>query len=329
MKYYGRRVAFYAITLWAAVSLNFFIPRMLPGDPAQILLGKLARNGDVTPAVQKNVELILGGSDEPLWNQYWAYLDNIVHGDLGISVSKYPEPVWDLIKDALPWTLCLVGAATIIAFAIGIVGGAWIGWKRGSAWDHVIPFTALLQSVPYFWLAILLVYFLGMKLGLAPISWGWDVQKYDHPEWTWASMVDVFQHAVLPALTIILSAVGGWLVGMRNMMVSTLAEDYIVTAEAKGLRPRRVLWVYAVRNAALPSFAGFAVALAFVVSGSLVMEQVFSYPGIGKLMITAVSNADYALMQGVFLLTTVAVLVVNFLMDLIYGYIDPRTRHHG
>ncbi|GMA24474.1 peptide ABC transporter permease [Luteimicrobium album] len=298
MKYYGRRVAFYAVTLWAAVSLNFFIPRMLPGDPAQILLGKLARNGDVTPAVQKNVELILGGSHEPLWNQYWAYLDNIVHGNLGISVSKYPEPVWDLIKDALPWTLCLVGSATIIAFAIGIVGGAWIGWKRGSAWDHVIPFTAFLQSVPYFWLAILLVYFLGMKAGLAPISWGWDVQTYDHPEWTWASMVDVFQHAVLPALTIILSAVGGWLVGMRNMMVSTLAEDYIVTAEAKGLRPRRVLWVYAVRNAALPSFAGFAVALAFVVSGSLVMEQVFSYPGIGKLLITAVSNADYALMQG-------------------------------
>ncbi|PJI93833.1 ABC transporter permease [Luteimicrobium subarcticum] len=329
MKYYGRRVAFYAITLWAAISLNFFIPRMLPGDPADILLAKLARNGDVSPAVVQNVKLILGGSDESLWTQYWTYIKNLFHGDLGISVSKFPEPVWDLIRDALPWTICLVGIATILSFAIGIAGGAWIGWKRGTAWDAFIPFTTLLQSIPYFWLALLLVYFVGMQMGWAPVAWGWDVQTYDHPELSWPSIVDVFQHAVLPATTIILSSVGGWLVGMRNMMVSTLSEDYIVTAEAKGLRPRRVLWTYAVRNAALPSFAGFGVTLAFVVSGSLVMEQVFSYPGVGKLMITAVQNADYTLMQGVFLLTTVTVLAANFVMDIIYGFIDPRTRHHG
>lgn len=330
MKFYARRIGFYLVTLWAAISLNFVIPRLLPGDPAAIMIAKLTRGGEApSPAVIANVRLLLGGSDDPMWKQYLSYWGRLLHGDLGISITHYPTPVKDLIGDALPWTIGLVGMATILSFVIGIVGGAWIGWKRGTAADAVIPFTTLLQSVPYFWVALLLVYFVAVKAGAAPIAWGWDVQQFDGPEWSMAFVVNVIQHATLPAITIIISSVGGWLLGMRNMMVSTLSEDYIVTAEAKGLRPRRVMWTYAVRNAILPSLAGFGVSLGFVVAGSIVMEQVFSYPGVGKLMISAVQNNDYSLMQGVFLVITLAVLAANFVMDLIYGFIDPRTRSHG
>lgn len=196
--------------------------------------------------------------------------------------------------------------------------------------DNIIPATTLMQSVPYFWIAMLLVYFLAVGAGWFPSLWGYDVRAFKAgPEMSWAFVGSVVKHGSLPALTIVISSVGGWLLGMRNMMVSTLAEDYITTAEAKGLKPRRIFMAYAVRNAAMPSFAGFAITLGFVVAGSVVMEQVFTYPGIGKLLIQSVQNSDYSLMQGVFLVITLSVLVANFLMDMFYGLIDPRARHNA
>ncbi len=330
MRYYIRRITFYLITLWAAISLNFLIPRLLPGDPVGIMLAKLGRNGEVTPATVKSIQLLLGSSpDTSMWEQYLAYWGRLFQGDLGISITRYPTPVIELISEALPWTIVLVGLATTLSFVLGVGLGAWIGWKRGTWADHIIPFTTLLQSVPYFWLALLLVFVFSVTLGATPIIGGYDVFTFAQPEASWAFLSSAIYHGILPAVTIVLSSVGGWLLGMRNMTVSTLAEDYITTAEAKGLRPRRIFFTYAVRNAALPSIAGFGISLGFVVAGSIVMEQVFSYPGVGKLLIQSVQNNDYALIQGVFLFITVAVLAANFLMDLIYGFIDPRTRHHG
>jgi len=250
-------------------------------------------------------------------------------GDLGISVTKYPAPVTDLIAEALPWTLILVGTATVISFVLGVGLGAWAGWKRGTWVDHLIPVSTVLQSIPYFWLALILVAGLASGLGLFPIFGGYDVFEFsDGPEFSWAFFSHAVWHAILPATTIVVSSVGGWLFGMRNMMVSTLAEDYVTTAEAKGLRPRRILTAYAARNAAIPSIAGFSISLGFVVAGSIVMEQVFTYPGIGKLMFQAVGNNDYALMQGLFLVITLVVLAANFFMDLVYGFIDPRARQN-
>ena len=192
-----------------------------------------------------------------------------------------------------------------------------------------MPTTTIFQSIPYFWLALVLIAIFSVKLGWFPIVGGYDVFAFpDGPEWSWAFVSDAIYHAILPATTIIISSVGGWLLGMRNMMVSTLSEDHVVTAEAKGLSPRRIRTKYGSRIAAIPSYAGFGIALGFVVAGSIVMEQVFSYPGIGKLMIQSVQGLDYALMQGVFLVITITVLVANFAMDLIYGYIDPRARHN-
>jgi peptide/nickel transport system permease protein len=254
----------------------------------------------------------------------------MLHGDLGISSTRYPTPVGELIAAALPWTVTLVGAATVISFVIGIVAGAWVGWKRGTWIDQLVPVTTFLQSVPYFWLALVLVAVFSVQLGLLPIIGGYDVFEFPMgPEWTPAFAASAFVHALLPAATIVISSVGGWLLGMRNMMVQTMAEDYVLTAEAKGLRPSRIRRSYAARNAAIPSLAGFGIALGFVVAGSIVTEQVFSYPGIGKLMIQAVQGLDYALMQGVFLVITLTVLAANFLIDLLYGIIDPRVRRHG
>lgn len=331
MKFYARRIGFYAITLWATISLNFLLPRLMPGDPADILIAKMQRaGGDVPLATINNIRLLLGSNnDVPLWQQYFGYWGRMFHGDLGISVTKYPAPVTELIANALPWTLVLVGLSTIISFILGVGIGAWVGWKRGTWVDHLVPATTVLQSIPYFWLALILISIFSVGLGIFPIFGGYDVFAFPNgPEISWAFLGSAISHGILPAITIVLSSVGGWLLGMRNMMVSTLSEDYIVTAEAKGLKPMRILTAYATRNAAIPSIAGFAITLGFIVAGSIVMEQVFTYPGIGKLMFQAVQNNDYALMQGVFLVITIAVLAANFIMDLVYGFIDPRARHN-
>jgi peptide/nickel transport system permease protein len=327
MRFYARRIGFYAVTLWIAVSLNFLLPRLLPGDPYTILLAKLQRSGEVSPAVQNSLRLLLGASeDTSLWEQYVTYLGNLLRGDLGVSVTQFPTPVTELIGNALPWTIGLVGTATVISFVLGVTLGAWAGWRRGTWVDSIIPSTTMLQSLPYFWVALLFIFVFSVTLQWFPIIGAYDVFTFNGPELSWAFVGSVLYHAILPAVTIVISSVGGWLLGMRNMMVATLSEDYIVTAEAKGLSRRRVYTTYAVRNAVIPSVNGFGVTLAFVVAGSIVTEQVFSYPGLGKLMIDAVQNNDYALMQGVFLFITLAVLGANLVVDLLYGVIDPRTR---
>jgi peptide/nickel transport system permease protein len=326
VNYVVRKLGFYLVALWAALTLNFLIPRLLPGNPVDILLAKLQqRGGIVTPATREAYELLLGGdSDQPLLLQYWNYLVNVFRGDLGVSVSYFPTPVTEVISTSLPWTIVLVGVATVLAAVIGVTLGAIVGWKPGTWLDSLVPATTLLAAVPYFWLALILVYFFASTLKMFPSQGGYDVVL--DPGFSWEFIASAIQYGFLPALTIVIASVGGWLLGMRNMMVSTLSEDYIVTAQAKGLTPGRILRSYAARNAVLPSIAGFAISLGFVVSGSIVTEQVFSYPGIGSKLLSAVTNNDYALMQGLFLFITLAVLGANLIVDLFYGLIDPRTR---
>ena len=326
MRFYLQKLSFYAVALWAALTLNFLIPRMLPGNPVDIMLSKLAAKGPVTPAARHAVELLLGtNTSEPLWNQYWNYLGAIFHGDLGTSVAYFPAPVTQIISQTLPWTIALMGIATVISFVFGIGLGQLAGWKRGSWLDNFIPVTTMLTAVPYFWLALILLYVFASIIPVFPLTGGYDVYAVE-PGFTWAFVSSALYYGTLPALTIVISSVGGWMLGMRNMMVSTLSEDYILTAEAKGLTPRRIRNTYAARNAVLPSLAGFAISLGFVVAGSIVVEQVFGYPGIGSALLDAVNNNDYALMQGVFLVITLAVLGANLLVDLLYAIIDPRTR---
>lgn len=324
-----RKVAFYVVALWAAVTINFLIPRMMPGNPVDIMLAKLAQHGPVAPATRHALEVLFGtDTHSPMWRQYINYIGALLHGDLGTSVTFFPTRVSTVIGQSLPWTVALVGVATIITFLLGILLGTFAGWRRGTWIDSLIPATTVLQSIPYFWLALVLLLVFSSHLHWFPISGGYDVNNWD-PAWDLGFIQNAAYYAVLPAATIVISGIGGWILGMRNMMVSTLSEDYVLTAEAKGLHPMRIMTTYAARNAVLPSVAGFAISLGFVVSGSIVMEQVFSYPGIGYTLLQAVQNNDYALMQGIFLVITLAVLGANLVVDLLYGFIDPRTRKRG
>ncbi len=329
MAYYARKLLFYVVALWAAVTLNFVIPRLMPGNPVDILMARLQqRGGSVDPAVRRSYELLLGtGKGGSPVSEYLSYLGNLARGDLGISVSVFPAPVSEVIMASLWWTVVLVGIATLLSFLLGVALGAVVGWRRGTWLDNLVPSTTVLAAVPYFWLALLLVALLSSALGWFPLLGGYDVVL--SPGWNAEFLSSAIYHGTLPALTIVISSVGGWLLGMRNMMVSSMSEDYVLTARAKGLRGSRVMVRYAARNAVLPSVAGFAISLGFVVAGSIVTEQVFSYPGIGGRLLQAVQNNDYALMQGIFLVITIAVLGANLVVDLMYALIDPRTRVSG
>ena len=327
MRYLLRRIGFYAIALWAAITLNFLIPRLMPGDPVLLLVAKL--QGRLDPHAIQGLRLQFGlNTHESLWTQYFRYLGDLAHGNFGLSINYYPTPVSEVIGNALIWTLVLVGLSTILSFALGTTLGAVAAWKRGSWFDTTFsPLLTFFQGIPYFWLALIFLYLLAFELKWFPIYGGYSIDL--EPGFTWDFIVSVAYHAVLPALTIIISSVAGWMLGMRNPMIATLAEDYVVMAQAKGLSERRILITYAARNAILPNITGFAISLGFVIGGALLTEFIFSYPGIGYILLQAVQAEDYPLMQAVFLIIAVAVLVANFLADVFYVALDPRVRQEG
>jgi peptide/nickel transport system permease protein len=225
---------------------------------------------------------------------------------------------------ALPWTLVLVGVATILSFVIGTAAGIIVGAKRGSWLDASLPISTFFSAIPYFWFALVILWLFTIVIHWFPMSGGYSATNVIG--WNWQFILSAADHAVLPAITIIATSIAGWLLGMRNMMIVTLNEDYITLAEAKGLSKARINFVYAARNAILPSLASFALSLGFVVSGAILVEIVFSYPGIGYVLYAAVNNSDYPLMQGVFLIITLAVLLANIVADVFYVLLDPRTR---
>ncbi len=312
---------------WAALTINFMLPQFIPGNPVEALIGRMAQSGTPPPGEAKVLTALLGLGTGNIFSKYWQYLDGLVHLRLGLSISEFPTPVSTEVSQSIYWTLILIGAATVVSFVLGIGLGTLAGWKRGSKLDAIIPATTLLTAMPYFWLALLFVYVFASNVWhVLPQGQGYDTNSELNVGWNLPFLASALQHAILPALTIVVSSVGGWLLGMRNMMVSTLSDDYVVAAEAKGLRQRRIMIGYAARNAVLPSVSGFAISLGFIVSGAIAMEYVFSYPGIGDLLVQAVNNNDYPLMQGIFLVITFAVLGANLIVDLLHGFIDPRTR---
>ena len=253
-----------------------------------------------------------------------SYLDDIFHFNFGTDVSQYPAQVSTLLGETLPWTLTLVGSATIIAFLVGTGLGILAGWRHGGTLDRVLPGLMFLQAIPYFFFALILVELLASKFHVFPLGQGYAQGLI--PGWHWDFISSAVYHSLLPALTIVLTSIAGWMLQMRNVMITTIGEDYVIAAQAKGLPSRRVVFTYAARNALLPQLQGFGLAIGFVVSGALVMEIVFSYPGIGLLLLNAVTSNDYPLMQAIFLVITFAVLVANMVVDLIIVFADPRAR---
>jgi peptide/nickel transport system permease protein len=326
MRVITRRLFFYAVTAVIAVSLDFLIPRLIPGNPVDAIVAKM-QGVTITPAILHALDLQFGvNTHASLWTQYTHYWNDILHGNLGVSTVSYPTPVSTLIREALPYTLGLVGVATVISFVLGTAIGAIVAWKRGSWMDNLLPLVTFFQAAPYFFLAFVAVDVFAIRLGWFPSERA--ANATDFPAFTWTYISDVLYHAILPALTIVIASAAGWIVGMRNVMLTTMDEDYVLIAAAKGLPKRRVIW-YAARNAILPSVSGFALAIGFIVSGALLTEVVFSYPGLGSLLIQAVSNNDYELMQGLFLIITFAVLAANLIADFVYVFLDPRTRQEA
>lgn len=328
MRHLMRRILFYLVAVWASITLNFFIPRLAPGDPAQSLLGRIEqRGGHVSPEMLKAFQAMFGiNTKDPLWVQYFQYLGQLLHGNLGVSVTYFPVSVTSVISQNVVWTLWLGGLAVIFGFTIGCLLGIVMAWRRGSAFDTIMaPFMNFVSAIPYFWMALLVLYILGYTLNWFPLYGGYDELNVD-PGFTSDFIGSVLQHAILPALTIVLASIGGWMLTMRNSMITTLSEDYVLMAKAKGLSNRRVMFGYAARNAILPNITGFAISIGFIVGGQLLTEMVFSYPGIGLSLLNAVNGQDYALVQGIFLLITLAVLGANFLADMLYAVLDPRVR---
>jgi peptide/nickel transport system permease protein len=325
MRYVLHRLGFFVLTLWAAVTVNFLIPRLMPGDPASAMMARF--HGRVNPAAIHALQVAFGvGGNQGFWSEYLTYLKNTATGNFGTSLTYFPLSVSSQIAQALPWTLGLMGVATVLAFVFGTLIGTVAGWRRGGKLDSIVPPVFVVTSaLPYFWVGmVLILVFSVWTNGALPNDGSYDINLT--PSFTLPFIGDVLKHAILPALTIIVTTIGGWILTMRNNMVTVLAEDYVRMGRAKGLSDRRIMYQYAARNAMLPNLAGFAMSLGFVVAGAILVEYVFNYPGLGYMLLNAVNNLDYPLMQALFLMITVAVLVAVLICDFLTAWLDPRAR---
>ncbi|HEX6291218.1 MAG TPA: ABC transporter permease [Herpetosiphonaceae bacterium] len=323
MRFILRRLGFYLLAAWASLTINFFLPRLIPGDPASTIIA--GSRGQLRPEQIQQLREALGLSDAPLIQQYFVYLSHVLRGDFGISFSSFPSPVTSVISTGLIWTVLLGGTALMISFLIGNLIGIIGSWRRGGLLDSTLPpLLVLIGAFPPFFLALMALFFLGLRMGWFPLRHAYSDALA--PGWNLAFVGSVARHMLLPALTIVMVSIGGWVLGMRNTMIGVLAEDYITMAEAKGLSQREIMFRYAARNALLPSVTAFGMALGFVLSGQILIETIFSYPGLGYLLVKSVSSLDYPLMQGLFLMITLAVLAANFIVDVVYTRLDPRVR---
>lgn len=311
-----------------AVTINFLVPRMLPGDPIETVIARLQAGGSAGQIDSESLRAefrALHGLDDPLLVQYVNYWGDLFRLDLGTSLSAYPQPVAQLIWQALPWSVGLLTTATLIAFAVGSVLGARLAWPRsGRALRTVVPALMVLASIPFYLLSMILIYLFAVVWRVFPPGGGSSPTLI--MQWNWTSATDILHHALLPMLSIVLGSVGLWALGMRGQTVSVLGEDYITFAEAKGLHPRRIFLRYGMRNALLPQVTALAMSLGHVLSGAVLVEVIFNYPGLGQLLYNAVRGQDYFLVQGVVLILILTLAVLLFIIDLIYPLLDPRIR---
>lgn len=324
MRYLLRRVGFFFLTLWACLTINFVLPRLMPGNPALVMMSRY--KGHLNGAALRAIEIAFGvDAKEGALRQYVSYFGNVLTGHFGVSLTFFPTSVGQVVASALPWTIGLVGVTTVLAFALGTLIGMLSAWKRGGLFDSFLPpILVIVSAFPYFFLALIMLLVFALSLHWFPAAFGYSTS--DTISFTWHFVGDVLRHALLPAFVILIASIGGWVLTMRNNMISVLSEDYVRMAQAKGLSPARILFAYAGRNAVLPNLTGFAMSLGFVVSGAILVEYVFSYPGVGYMLLQAVLNEDYALMQTLFFFITVAVLFAVLVMDFVTMALDPRTR---
>lgn len=323
MAFLLRRVVFYLAAFIAAATINFFLPRLMPGDPIQKMFA--GAGSDLSLENLNALKLTFGFIDAPIGEQYLAYLKSVFTGDLGRSIRFFPLPVTELLGRALIWTVGLVGTATVIGFTIGTLLGIMAAWRRGTRFDTVISLLSIFSSsVPAVVVSLITLFAFGYTLGWFPN--GYAANPMLDPSWGWDYVGSVLYHGTLPMLTMVIVLTGGFAVTMRNNMINLLGEDYIVMGRAKGLSDRGVMLWYAARNALLPTVSALAISLGAVLGGSLVTEVVFNYPGMGNTLYQAILARDYPVIQGALLIMTAAMLTANFVVDLSYVLLDPRLK---
>jgi len=329
-EYVLRRLGTMLLVIFLAISINFLLPRLMPGDPVEAQLNQLMATGGGVSDITAMVESYRArfGLDQPLLSQYFAYWQSIFRLDLGVSLAAYPEKVTDAIAGGLPWTLGLLGFATLVSFLVGSLLGGLMGWPRTPKALRIFGNgVVVLSSVPYFLVGMILLYVFAIVLRWFPAGGGipFGLQL----GFNWPTVSAVLWHATLPAISIIAAEIGAWALGMRGMLVSVLGDDYIALADAKGLKPGRIFLRYGMRNALLPQLTKLALALGHIVSGAILVEVIFSYPGIGFRLYQAIQSKDYFVIQGIVLLLSVSIAIAMFILDLIYPLIDPRITAKG
>jgi peptide/nickel transport system permease protein len=320
-KYLARKIAIYLLTFFVAVTIDWAIPRLMPGNPVDGLIARIQADSNAAPELHGFFTESFG-LDKPLWEQYLTFWRGLLHGDLGPSITYVGSSVSELVIRAIPYTLAILVPAIALSYIAGNRVGA-LAARRKVLDNTVLPLSYVLTATPYMWLSLVLAYFLGATFEIFPISGAYDFSI--QPEWSWEFTWSFLDHWFLPFLSLFLVSFGGWAIGMRNLIIYELESDYANYLQSLGA-PERLVRKYAYGNAVLPQMSGLALALGAVVGGALVTEIVFGYPGVGSLILAAIQNRDYFLLQGIFLFIIVGVLIANFVVDIAYVIVDPRTR---
>ena len=323
-----KRFLFFLFVVWLASTVIFIIPRLSGQDPVKEKLLLEAQRGG---AMQTGLDAMAKsyqkrfGLDQPLWTQYVNFMQDLAKLDLGVSIAFFPRTVNDIVFESLMWTLGLMGTVTVLAFILGTLAGAVLGWPRKPGWVQYLFMPLLtLSAIPQYLLAMILIFLIAFKLGWLPLFGGYSPATV--PTLSFEFVVDVARHAILPAFAIIFSAIGFWAIGMRGMMINTQGEDYMIQADAKGLKGSRIFMRYAVRNALLPQVTGLALVLGTIVTGQVLVERVFSYPGIGDILFQAIRLSDFFVIRGIVIIIILGIAGATFLLDVLYPLLDPRIK---
>lgn len=328
-----RKIVRALFTIWFVTSLIFFLVRLMPSNPIDVYINELIVQYSLTYAEARDqaASLFAIDLDAPLHEQYFDYMGELLRGNLGTSLRSPGTPVMDIITRFLPWTIFSVGTGLLISFTLGVLLGMLMAYKRDAFWEPIVSGVAsMLSSIPNYIIGIVLLVYLGVYWKLVPIEkMRGSMSPGMQPGFTVEFIVDIFFHAALPILTYVLASIGGWILSMKSSTMSTLGEDYVTIARARGLSEGRITTAYVGRNAMLPLITQLLVQIGFVVGGSILIESVFVYQGIGYRLLSALSTRDYPLMQGIFLIITISVVLSNVMADFVYGWLDPRVRIGG
>lgn len=326
--YFLKRVLTLFLVVITAATLNFFVPRMSDKNPVLEKITEMSESSAPGSVDMQNMLSVFNerfGLDRPLWDQYVSYLGDMLTLDLNYSITNYPTRVADMVLEALPWTLGLMVTATLISFVIGTLLGALTVWRKDARLlQFFVPVVMVFSAIPFYLIGLVLIYFLAYRGGYFPIGGGYSIIAF--PGWNWGFAMDVLRHSILPATSIVVASIGIWSLGMRGMMVTVQGEDYMNFAEAKGLKSRRVFVRYAMRNAILPQITQLALFMGQLVTGAVLVEIVFGYPGMGSLLLQSVDYLDYYTIYGIVFVLILAVAISMLILDLIYPLLDPRTR---